>query len=386
MTVNFDAGYLASPYHVLSGYLSSIGAAADSAQVAFERAGPIGVQVQGTTETQGEFGSEVKTSNLAHSFCPGAAGYLDTIGYLSESYLSTRMCVSAGAQFQFVATEARGCQVLGTLYNTTNLRILHDYDTRGDDGLNWTSNSTEISSTDSFNVNNLNTDIVDQVWQSSFGTVVGISLDCDLGSFPSFMDTLAFLNHNMTTSAVVTIHLSDNPAHAPTGESFSFDQTLFDSIYIAENLPTLGWDFMRIDIDDPTNLDGFIYIGTVVGGSALVMTDRECFTQNVKRTPVSFADGIQTEAFSYVRNFRGIRYKSQMTFKNMLYTGTNWSRLDNLFNDINTTLKALWIPTPAFPLRYMTYAKLTRIPEQNHNVISEKSDWINFTIDTDEAL
>jgi hypothetical protein len=386
MTTQVNAGYLETGYLDYFGYMASVGIAADGAQFGFNSASYNASQVKGTIDTDQAFGAQGQTSQYAHALCPDASGYLNAAGYLTEAYLSQSMCVSLGAQFTVVAVDEFGAQVIGRLYNTTNLRILFDYDTRGDDGINWTSNSTEPSSTDSFHINNVNTDVVDQIWRSADGVTVGITLDCDMGSFPAFIDTLAFLNHNMTTSAVVTITLSDNPGHAPLGETFGFFQDPSDSIYIAGDLPTLGWKYLRINIDDPTNPYGFIWIGTIVGGSSLVLTDTECFTQTVRRTPVSYADGVQTEAFSFVQNFRGIRRKTQMNFRNMVYTGPNWGRLDGLFTTINTTLKALWIPTPQFPLRYMTYAKMTKIPEETHNVISEQSDFVNFVIDTDEAL
>jgi hypothetical protein len=356
----------------------------NGSEVAFERLSPLGAQVFGKTEEDQPFGIEALTSQFAHHLCPSASPYLAD-PYLTVPYLASRVCVSAGAQVKVIAVESTAAQVIVSLYNTTNLRVLYDFDSRGDDGLNWTSTSTEPSSTDSFDVNNVNTDVVEQVWRSATGTVTGITLDADLGAFPSFLDTMAFLNHNMTTSAVVNVFLSNNPAHAPVGETFTFTQTVDDSIYIKPELASLGWNYMRITIDDPTNPNGFILIGTIISGSSLVLTDNECFTQTVRRIPVSYADGIETEAFTHVKNFRGIRRKTQLTFKNIEYNGSNWPRLDILFTIINTTLKALWIPTPQFPLRYMTFAKLTKIPEETHNVISEQSDWVNFTIDTDEA-
>ena len=383
MTTNYYPGYLGGPY-LLDSYLEAWAYASDGNQVTFEKSGPIASQVFGQTEQSSFQGNEVQTSNFPHLQCPGANGYLSD-SYLTVPYLATRVCMIAGNQVTVIATNNQGSQAQVTLYNTTNLRVLWDFSTRGDDGLNWTANSTEPSSTDSFDVNNLNTDIVEEIWRSATGVTTGVVLDCDVGVFPMFMDTLSFLNHNLTTSATVTVFLSNNPGHAPIGESFVWAQTLSDSIYIAPELPKFGYRYLRITIDDPTNPLGYIGIGTIIGGSSFIMANTECFTQTVKRIPVSYADGIETEAFTYVKNFRGIRRKTQMTFKNILYTGPNWSRMDEMFTIINTTLKALWIPTPTFPLRYMSFAKLTKIPEETHNVISSESDWVNFVIDTDEA-
>jgi hypothetical protein len=101
---------------------------------------------------------------------------------------------------------------------------------------------------------------------------------------------------------------------------------------------------------------------------------------------VNYVDSVFTESFSNVRNDRGIKNKVRLTFKNIRYNGGNWSELEELFQEARTTLKCLWVPTPEFPYRFFTFAKLTKIPEETHNVKGENSDFIDFVIETDESL
>jgi len=67
------------------------------------------------------------------------------------------------------------------------------------------------------------------------------------------------------------------------------------------------------------------------------------------------------------------------------YLKINYQNMLNVFDDARTVLKCLWIPTPEIPKRFMVFGKLTKIPEETHNVKSNDKDYINFTIEVDEA-
>jgi len=259
------------------------------------------------------------------------------------------------------------------------------FPSRGD-GSNWVASSTEPSSTSSFDILNVNTDITEQIWRSQGGTKTGIQLDCDAGAGNTiFLDTLAFLNHNMTTSASVVMLGSDNAGHAPTGTTINLSMVENDFIYIAPDLPNAGYRYWRIAIDDLTNTDDHVSIGTIVFGSADIFHN-ECFVDKVKKTRVNFVDSVFTEAFSNVRNDRGIKNKVKLTFKNIAFSGGNWDKLVEVFEESRTILKCLWIPTPEYPYRFFTFAKLTKIPEETHNNKGELHDFVDFIIETDESL
>ena len=377
-----DLGYLVSSYLTL-GYLAPFREGAQASQVKLNLGALAGSQVEGTVQVSGAVANELRTGYFPHNYCPDGNAYLEQ-PYLTVAYLGPRLCVSGGSQVSLLHLQGVASQARPAIYNTNNLRILCDFPSRGN-GNNWTASSTEPSTTDSFDILNVNTDIDEQVWRSATGVKTGILLDCDAGAgFTIFLDTLAFLNHNMTTSANVVLLGSNNPSHSPTGTTIPLIIHDRDFIYIAPELPNEGFRYWRLAIDDPTNID-YVSIGVIVFGEAVIFHN-ECFVDQVKKTPVNFVDSVFTEAFSNVRNDRGVRNKVRLDFKNLKYTGANFERLEGIFDFARTTLKCLWIPTPEFPYRFFTFAKLTRIPEETHNVKGEFHDFVDITIETDESL
>ena len=306
--------------------------------------------------------------------------------YHSGPYHSASTNAATGVQFKAIKATGIGAQIRAAIYNVTNLRVMCDFPSRGD-GTNWTASSTKSSTTSSFDVNNLNTDIVEQYWRSDDAVLTGILLDCDTGAGNTvFLDTLAFLNHNLTTSANVTLIGSDNSGHAPPGKTTVLtmeDQS--DFVHIEPELPFIGYRYWRISIDDSTNSNSFLQIGTIVFGSSIIFQG-ECFVDRVRKTPINFADSITTEGFTNAQNDRGIKNTIRLEFRNIRFNGPNFDTLnDDVFLAARTILKCLWVPTPQFPLRFMNFAKMTKIPEQLHNVKSEDLDYIDFVIETDES-
>lgn len=385
MTTNIILGYHSTPYH--SGpYHSAHATATDGAQFLAKRTGDSGAQVffsiDGSEAVGVSFGG---FSNVGHTDCSGYPGY-HSEPYHSLPYHAGRQCAGIGAQFKALKTTGIGAQIRAAIYNTTNLRIMCEFPSRGD-GNNWTASSTKSSSTSSFDVLNVNTDIVEQYWRSDDAVITGILLDCDVGVGKTvFLDTLALINHNLTTSANVSLIGSDNAGHAPPGKVTTLtmeDDSNF--VHIEDELPFVGYRYWRISIDDATQSENHLRIGTIVFGQSLIFSG-ECFVDRVRKTPVNFSDSIQTEGFTNVQNDRGIKNKVRLEFRNIRFGGPNFDNLnDDVFLTARTILKCLWVPTPQFPLRFMTFAKMTRIPEQIHNIKGEDLDYIDFSIETDES-
>ena len=106
-----------------------------------------------------------------------------------------------------------GFQATMVLYNTTQLRILCAFPSRGTVALagnNWTSpQGVEVGD---FSLNNLNTDVLEQRTQSPSGVKALWEIRCDTGLSNTFVDTIAILEHNLTISATITFQGSDDPA------------------------------------------------------------------------------------------------------------------------------------------------------------------------------
>jgi hypothetical protein len=369
---------------------------------------------------------EAKSTELHHVSC-NPNGYL-TGDYLTGAYLAPGLCGHLGAQvlagldtdtpvgFQveaqildfpnplaaqaqrtiefedFTGFQVRGIQVenLGVqlravIYNTTKIRILCDFPSRGTSGTNWTASSTATSATNDFDVNNVNTDIVEQAWRSVTGTT-SVNLDCDT-ELPQgvFLDTLAILNHNLTTSASITLQGSDNPTHSPVGESIVLTSRETDMYYIAPELPLTSYRYWRFVIDDPTNPDNFLQVGTIVFGNAIIFNE-QCFTDRLVFRRKHFSDKLFTEGHTNVANDRGIKRAIELTFRNVTISSGEYLNLQSIYNTARTNLKCLWIPTPQYPERYAVFAKLADIPIESHNDRGEGADYVDFNVELDESL
>lgn len=367
---------------------------------------------------------EVNRGKLMHETC-GDAGYL-TDAYLMFGYLVQTICVSMGTQVNRITTQlhdvdsqiqrqitrghnfntqiqrqitlqhtalsqvdrvqatTKGCQILFALYNTYNLRILCDFPSRGTTGSNWTASSTAAGD---FSVLNLNTDIVEQVWRSVSGVKTGIILTCDTQITQGvFLDTLAMLNHNLTRSATVQLQGSNDAGFATVG--FDENLTVIDDVnlyYIEPMLPQISYRYWRFIINDSTNTNASLQIGTIVFGPSVIFQG-ECFVDQVQRGTKHFSDKIETEGFTNVSNDRALKYSTQLEFRFLNFQRGNFRNIRNIFRTARTSLKCLWIPTPQFPDRFAVFGKLTQIPVEVHKVISEDADYVSFSLEVDESL
>jgi len=289
------------------------------------------------------------------------------------------------SQATFIKAHRVGSQVRAVLYNTTNLRILCDFPSRGFSGLNWVANST---ATGDFNVNNLNTDIVEQIWRSDMGDIAGIELKCDT-EIPQgvFLDTFAILGHNFTISASIQLQGSTTSNFATV--NFSTDLSVIrnhDNIYyIAPNLPTASYRYWRVLITDITNAYGYLQVGTIVFGSSIIFQG-ECFVDQVFKSTRHFSDKVETEGFTNVSNDRALKYAVGLDFRSLRYNRGNYNNIRGVFDFARTSFKCLWIPTPQYPERFAVFGKLPQIPTEAHNNKGYDMDFIDFSIEVDESL
>lgn len=379
-----------------------------------------GLQFQSDVTQESPIGVELRAQNgWIHRQC--GPGYLEEFGYLEDwPYLAPRICVTGamqfegvgkrqnfyGLQFQGLITKQQsygvqfqgkiytsqpvglqveaititpvGMQVRVAIYNTTNLRIMYDFPSRGETGTNWTASGTAASSTNAFSVNNLNTDIVEQVWRSDGSP--SVTLTCDTQRTGGvFVDTIAILNHNLSGGATVEVQFSDNNITYSTYANMNVEQE--NMYYIAPNLPLEAHRYWRFVINDTGNFG--IQIGTIVFGSSIIFQG-ECFIDTVRFGKRQFKDQVFTEGHTNVSNDRGKKRFLGLEFTDLNFGKANFRQLRNTFNDVGTILKALWIPTPQTPSRFAIFGKLEEIPEETHNTRGE--DYVSLSIRVDESL
>jgi len=293
-----------------------------------------------------------------------------------------------GMQFSAQTVGDIGLQFLATLYNSTNIRFLCEFPSRGLSSGNWTASSTEPGD---FGIENVDTDVVEEIWRSATGTITGINLTTDTG-LPQgvFVDTFAMLNHNLTRSATVFLLGSNDPTFSTVGITIPIPMLENNVSWVSDELPLDGYRYWRITIDDSTNTDGFISIGCILMGSSQVFQG-ECFVDQVDFEIQDFASKVPTEGFTNVSNSRTQKRKVRLDFRSLQFDGQNFSYLRDLFETARTTHKCLWIPTPD-PVdpnvsdRFMVFGKLTKIPTERHNYKGDDADYVTFTIEVDESL
>ncbi len=285
------------------------------------------------------------------------------------------------------AAEKLNTQVNLFVYNNTQLRILCDFPSRGIPALggnNWT--SVQAIAAGDFDVNNLNTDIVEERTQTD-GINALWQLRCDTGLSNTFVDTLAILNHNFTTSARVEIQGSDDPGFGTIKFTIVMDTELTNMYYVAPTLPNIPARYYQISIQDPTNTDADgLKIGTIVFGSSLILTRNEQFINPVTYGNRHFKDTLDTEGFTSSSNDRALRKFLNLTFTQLLIDGGNFETLQNYILTAKTDLKCLVIPRPTRPSALAVFAKLSQLPEELHNAIDDDNWRVDMTFDWDESL
>lgn len=295
-----------------------------------------------------------------------------------------------GLQFTVTQADASGMQFTVVLYNTDNLRILCDFPSRGVVDGNWTANSTMAGD---FDVGNLNTDIVEQVWRSN-NIVTSIQLKCDTG-IPQgvFIDTLAILGHNFTSGANVVVEGSNASDFSSIGQTIVMQAAAADTgntFYIAPEYPLQGFRYWRVSIDDVSNADGFIEIGAILFGTATIIQG-ENIIDEIEREFRDFADTVRTMGYTNVSNSRAIKKVVRIGCHNWSFQYPNFRQLNAMFRRDRTTFKCLWIPTPdpvdqEYTERFAVFGKLSKIPAEKHNSKGAKADYIDLDIEVDESL
>lgn len=329
--------------------------------------------ISGSKLTRGEFGR----GPISHQICDG---YL-VDDYLTMPYLAAKICAHMRTEFKRITARLLNSQILHAIYNTKLLRILCDFPSRGTSGTNWSvvAGGTEAGD---FSVNNLNTDIVEQVYRSTSKTV---TIQCDT-EVPQgiFNDTVAILGHNFTTSASVVMQGSNDMTFGSVGLSETLDVELNNLYWISEFLPAASYRYWRFIISDVTNSNN-LQIGTIVFGPSIIFNG-ECFVDNVVRRKTHFADRVRTEGFTSVSNDRALKRAVSLSFRNLDFNRDNYDSLSRVIDSARTSLKCLWIPTPEYISRFAVFGKLSEIPVENHRALGKNADYIDLDITVDEAL
>jgi hypothetical protein len=133
-----------------------------------------------------------------------------------------------------------------------------------------------------------------------------------------------------------------------------------------------------------------LQIGTIVYGTSQIFQG-ECFVDELEFTLKDFADTVATEGFTNVANSRAIKRSVRLDFRSLEANERNFKILRDIFENIRTTLKCLWIPTPdvndqEITAKFAAFGKLPSLPSERHNSKGNNNDYVSMTLEVDESL
>ena len=296
-------------------------------------------------------------------------------------------------------------------YNLSQLRILWEISSDGLIYDNIFASSPAMFG--DFSVYNLKSDIVEQVWRTAETGEAFFQLDCGAnGDGPSktvIFDTIAFLNHNLTPAAKINIWgwgASINPPPEKSvlktlGTKIVTDLKPLDDVNEKNIIwvsPTevagMGYRHYLIQIEDPTNSDGYIQLGRFLAGAASIFTTEENFTANFTFQEASYKDEVKISGFTSISSARSLKKNMSVEFKNLNgapYTATGAKRASNYSNFkryaryCRDTLKALIIPDSRAPYLFSLYAKMSEMPKEKCNFLDTDALYIDMDVEWDEA-
>ena len=374
---------LNNSYHICGGFLSSEPYLTQYRFLSLVLCNGNGFQISSFITNQDPTGFEI--ASTVNSFKTNAFQIEGKIDFIKP----------LGFQFTSVFSSIKGFQFRGVLYNTYYLRIMSTFSSRGNTGiggtnawgntggtgLNWIAGSTQSG----FNIKDVNSDIIEQVWRSATGVkITNITCDTEITQ-GVFVDTIAILNHNFTSTAAIVFQGSNDS----TFSTVTFSQTLTwekeNMYYISPEIPTLQLRYWRFILNDGTNPDDFLRVGTILFGSSEILQGDQ-FVDQITYGKRHYKDQVFTEGFTNVSNDRAVKKYLKLSFQSLTISGRNYGILRDTFDFAKTQLKCLWIPTPQYPSRYAIFAKLNEMPEEKHNDKGFDADYVSLDVNLDESL
>ena len=291
-------------------------------------------------------------------------------------------------------TKVIPCQVRLVAYNVDKIRVLWEIKSDGTESSNYTA-SSEASADKG--VINLKSDIIEKYWQTDTSEDEWCQFDAGDGRTIS-LDTFALIAHNLSGSASVVLKGYGGSGDAAPGDwsavavyatlTMPEDPDEDKLIYIAPTLPANSYRHWRVEIDDPQNPDGFIRVGRLVAGSALIFNGENCLA-DIDLTDVPFNNEMKLNGFTGITNARALKRLMKVRFRDLdRVNRSNYRLLKRYIRYCRTSLKALVIVDPsdeATKYQFTAYAKLREAVQESHRFNASDSATVAFELIYDEA-
>lgn len=247
--------------------------------------------------------------------------------------------------------------------------FLYQFDLGNRDPVSPGVNILSVTSTadGDFDKANLTSESLRHVWRSvdvaSWQEIV-IEADVD-----SHVDTFALLGHNFSPSAVVMLqaNIADNWLAPPVNVMIPWARA--NMIWTTP----LGGTFShyRVRILDPANPCGYVQVGRIVGGRAIIMENNEDVTDEVSFATDDKADKIESEGYFQVSN-ENVKVKTPSIRFSKLKTAPgenqNYVALMEMLDEVGTTRPLLFILDRGEPAFLNAWGQLTRMPEVSFGI------------------
>lgn len=252
---------------------------------------------------------------------------------------------------------------------SSGISFLYRFDVGNRDIYNPGSKIVSISPTadGDFDKANLTTDSVRHVWRSaSILTWQDIVIEADR---ESEIDTFGILGHNLSQDAVVLLQ-------ANYGNNFSAPPVSIALPWSRQNIvctTSLGdvYKYYRVRILDPGNPCGYIEVGRLVGGQAIIMENCEDIVDDFEIGYEDMAKQMKTEGFFRTSNenvkVRTISAKFQK-LKTQAGQNANFLALREMFQYVGTTRPLLAMVNRDDPSFCSLWGQMKDIPAESYTI------------------
>lgn len=252
---------------------------------------------------------------------------------------------------------------------TQGISFLHEFDLGNRNITNPGVNILSVTSTATgdFDKANLTTDPLRQVWRSADvlawqEIVIEAELDSEI-------DTFGILGHNFTEDAVVQLQANTVNNFVAPPVSITIPWAKANMVWTS----SLGdvYSFYRVRVLDPTNPCGYIEIGRIVGGRALILTNNEDIVDDFDIEREDMAKSMRTEGFFRVSK-ENVKVKTLSVKFQKLHTeqgnNGNFVGLRDLYDNVGTTRPFLTVLNRFDPAFCSLWGQLKSLPPESFTV------------------
>ncbi len=185
----------------------------------------------------------------------------------------------------------------------------------------------------------------------------------------SQVNTIGILGHNFSSAAIIQVQ-------ANTSDLWTAPPVTITVPWVKKNIVSVSdlgatYEYYRVRVLDPSNPCGYVQIGRIVGGRALIMEDNEDITDDVTISEKDMADVTVTEGYFRASN-ENVKVKTlKASFRKLNNTtgeNANLLGLLDMFDNVGITKPFLTILERANPSELSIWGQLDSIPTRKKTI------------------